>query len=159
VAALKSKPVGGLTLIEVMIVLLLIGVTTTFLTVVVEARQRPDAEIDRLALALETAAERARVRGTPIRFELIRQGYRFSRLDTSGNWLPVVDDPLLAERSVPVEMAWRRLTRDGQDTAGGLTFGSDIALYTIEMELPSGRVFLVAQPSGTLRKIVAARPA
>jgi type II secretion system protein H len=141
----------GVTLIEVVVVLLLIGLTSALATGVVHSWRRSDGEVDRLALALEMAAERARIRGTPIRFEPLPQGYRFSRLDTSGNWQPVLDDPLLAERGLPADIAWRHLTRDGQEVVGGLVFGSDVPLYTLEIGSPSGTVQLVGQPSGTLQ--------
>jgi type II secretion system protein H len=146
----------GLTLIEVLIVMLLIGLTSAFVTLVVDARDDPSREVDRLTLALQAAADRAMIRGTPVRFELVPQGYRFSQLDVSGNWVPVTDDPLLAEHGLPTRMTIRRLTQDGQDTAGKLTFGSDIVLYQLDLELPSGLLSLVAQPTGTLRKSVPA---
>jgi len=144
----------GLTLIEVVIVLLLIGLASTMVVGTIDSTRRSaDTEIDRLALALETAAERARIRGTPIRFERFPQGYRFSWFDTSGNWQPVVDDPLLAERNLPGDVVLGRLSREGQEVTGPLVFGSDVTLYTLDILSGSGPMELVAQPTGTLRKV------
>jgi hypothetical protein len=125
----------------------------------VRSWQRSDSEIERVALAVETAAERARVRGTPIRFEAMRNGYRFSRLDTAGNWQTVKDDPLFAERALPTDVTLGRVTRDGQEVANGLVFGSDVMLYTIEILSSTGVVTLAGQASGSLKKITVASPA
>lgn len=144
---------AGLTLIEVLIVMLLIGLTSLFVNVVVDARNDPGRELDRLILALQAAADRAMIRGMPVRFELVPQGYRFSQLDVSGSWVPVADDPLLAEHGLPTTLTVRRLTQDGQDTGGKLVFGSDIVLFSVDLELPSGPLSLVAQPSGSVTRL------
>lgn len=158
-AIVGIRPAAGMTLIEVMVVMLLIALSTALATGTVRSWQRSDREIERLALAVETAAERARVRGTPIRFEAMRNGYRFSRLDTAGNWQVVKDDPLFAERHLPTDVTLSRVTRDGQEVANGLVFGSDVALYTIEILSPDGPVALAGQASGTVKKISTASPA
>lgn len=142
-----------MTLIEVMVVLLLIALTTALATGTVRSWQRSDSEIERLALAVETAAERARVRGAPIRFEYSRHGYRFSRLDTSGNWQAIDDDPMFAERGLPTDVVLRRVTRDDQEVGDGLVFGSDVVLYTIELVSGDGPVTLEGQVSGSIRAI------
>jgi general secretion pathway protein H len=148
-----------MTLIEVMVVMLLISLSTALATGTVRSWQRSDSEIERLALAVETAAERARVRGAPIRFEAMRNGYRFSRLDTAGNWQAVKDDPLFAERALPTGVTLGRVTRDGQEVGNGLVFGSDVVLYKIEILAEDGLITLVGQASGSLKKISAASPA
>jgi type II secretion system protein H len=158
-AVVKVHPAVGMTLIEVMVVLLLIALSTALATGTVRSWQRTDSEIERLALAVETAAERARVRGTPIRFESTRHSYRFSRLDTAGNWQTVADDPLFAERALPTDVTLSRVTRDGQEIASGLVFGSDVVLYTIEILAADGTVTLAGQASGSIKKISAASPA
>lgn len=158
-AVVNTRLVAGMTLIEVMVVMLLIALSTALATGTVRSWQRTDTEIDRLALAVETAAERARVRGTPIRFESMRNGYRFSQLDTTGNWQSIKGEPMFAERALPTGVTLGRVTRDGQDIASGLVFGSDVVLYTIEIFSPSGPVILAGQASGSLKKISAAVPA
>ncbi len=153
------RAVAGMTLIEVVVVLLLIGLTTALATSAFHPGQRSDLEIERLALVLETAAERARVRGTPMRFESLRHGYRFSRLDTAGNWQVVVDDPIFVEHGLPTGIALNRLSRDDQEVDDGLVFGSDIVLYTLEGVSAAGPFSLVGQASGTVKRVSASAPA
>jgi hypothetical protein len=51
------------------------------------------------------------------------------------------------------------VTRDGQEVANGLVFGSDVVLYTIEIFSPAGAVTLAGQASGSLKKLSAVSPA
>lgn len=142
-----------MTLIEVMVVLLLIAIGTAAATSAVRSFQRTDTEIERLALAIETAGERARVRGVPIRFESFRHGYRFSRLDTTGNWQPISDDPLFAERALPTNATLGRMTREGQPVSDALVFGSDVVLYEVEVVSTDGVTTLAGQASGAVKRI------
>lgn len=142
-----------MTLIEVMVVLLLIAIGTAAATSAVRSFQRTDTEIERLALAIETAGERARVRGVPIRFESIRHGYRFSRLDTTGNWQPIADDPLFAERALPTNTTLGRMTREGQPVSDALVFGSDVVLYEVEVVSTDGVTILAGQASGAVKRL------
>lgn len=139
--------------------LLLIAIGTAAATGAVRSWQRTDSEIERLALAIETAGERARVRGAAIRFESVRHGYRFSRLDTTGNWQPIVDDPLFAERALPTNTMITRILREGLPVTEGLVFGSDVVLFEVEVVSPDGVVLLSGQVSGAVKKttIAAAR--
>lgn len=155
-AVVRIRAAAGMTLIEVMVVLLLIAISTAAATTAVRSWQRTDSEIERLALAIETAGERARVRGVPIRFESIRHGYRFSRLDTTGNWQLIVDEPLFAERALPSKAAITRMTREGRPVSEGLVFGSDVVLYEVEVVSAEGVATLTGQVSGAVKKTVVA---
>lgn len=155
-AIVGIRAAAGMTLIEVMVVLLLIAISTAAATSAVRSWQRTDSEIERLALALETAGERARVRGVPIRFESIRHGYRFSRLDTTGNWQPITDEPLFAERALPTKATLTRMTREGRPVSEGLVFGSDVVLYEVELVFADGVATLSGLVSGAVRKTVVA---
>lgn len=151
-AVVRSRVSAGMTLIEVMVVLLLIAIGTAAATSAVRSWQRTDSEIERLALAIETAGERARVRGVPIRFESVRHGYRFSRLDTTGNWQPIADEPLFAERALPTQTTITRMTREGRPVSEGLVFGSDVVLYEVEVVSAEGVATLSGQVSGAVKK-------
>jgi general secretion pathway protein H len=142
----------GMTLIEVMVVLLLISIGTAAATSAIRSWQRVDTEIERLALAIETAGERARVRGVPIRFESIRHGYRFSHLDTTGNWQPITDEPLFAERALPTNTMIAKMTREGQPVSEGLVFGSDVVICEIEVVSAGDVVTLSGQVSGAVKR-------
>jgi len=152
----RLAPAAGMTLIEVMVVLLLIALSTALATGAVRSWQAAANEVDRLILVVDAAAERARVRGTPMRFESSRHGYRFSRLDTAGNWQPVTDDPMFAERGLPTDVVLRRVVRDGQEVAEGLVFGSDVVLFTIEVISAGSLVTLEGQASGSVKRLVSA---
>jgi type II secretion system protein H len=142
-----------MTLIEIMVVLLLISLTTALATGAVRSWQNDGNEIDRLALVLDAAAERARVRGTPIRFEPMRHGYRFSHLDTAGNWQTITAEPMFVERALPTDITLQRVLRDGQEVTDGLVFGSDVTLFSVEILSRNGVTRLDGQVSGTLKKI------
>ena len=142
-----------MTLIEVMVVLVLMGLTTAVVTGSIRSWQNDDNEIDRLALVLDAAAERARVRGTPIRFEPAPHGYRFSRIDTAGNWQTITDDPMFVERALPTDITLQHLLRDDQEVKDGLVFGSDVTLFSIEIVARNGITRLAGQVSGILKKI------
>lgn len=142
-----------MTLIEVMVVLVLMGLTTAVVTGSIRSWQNDDNEIDRLALVLDAAAERARIRGTPIRFEPLPHGYRFSRIDTAGNWQTITDDPMFVERALPTDVTLQRLLRDDQEVKDGLVFGSDVTLFSIEIVARNGITRLAGQVSGILKKI------
>lgn len=138
---------------EVLVVMLLIALMTALAAGSARSGRSAGMEIDRLVLVLETAAERARVRGTPLRFEPLPHGYRFSRLDTAGNWQIVTDDPLFVERALPTDITLGKLKRDEQEVEDGLVFGSDVVLYSLEGVAPEGRFSLLGQASGALKKL------
>jgi general secretion pathway protein H len=143
-----------MTLIEVIVVLLLISLTTALVTGTIRSGPRADTEVDRLALVLEMAAEQARVRGTPIRFESLRHGYRFRRLDTDGNWQVITDEATFGERNLPPDVVLNHVLRDGQEVSKGLDFGSDVVLYTVEGIVPGGPFSLAGEATGAVKKVM-----
>jgi type II secretion system protein H len=145
-----------MTLVEVLVVMLLIALMTALAAGTARSGRPASMEIDRLVLVLESAAERARVRGTPLRFETLPHGYRFSRLDTAGNWQTVTDDALFVEHGLPTDIALGRIKRDGQEVQEGLVFGSDVVLFSLEGVSPAGKFTLEGQASGALKKITPA---
>lgn len=141
---------------EVLVVMLLIALMTALAAGSARSGRSSGMEVDRLVLVLETAAERARVRGTPLRFEALQHGYRFSRLDTAGNWQLVTDDPLFVEHALPTDVTLGKLKRDEQEVEEGLVFGSDVVLYSLDGVAPDGRFSLVGQASGALKRLTPA---
>ena len=139
-----------MTLVEVLVVMVMITIMTALAVGTVRFGTRADNEIDRLALVLDQAGERARVRGTPLRFEVMPHGYRFTALDTSGVWQVVTGDAALAERSLPVDMSLERVRRDGKEIHDGLVFGSDVVLFSIDGRSSSGPFSVSGQASGSV---------
>lgn len=132
--------------------MLIITLMTAVAAGAMRSTTNPDREIDRLVLVLDMAAEQARVRGSPLRFELRPHGYRFSRLDTSGEWQIIEGDVVLGERELPMDFVLDKITRDGQDAPQGLVMGSDVALFVIEGKGPQGPFALVGEATGSVKK-------
>ena len=152
----------GFTLIEIMVVLAIIALTTTFITLGLNSARRDDNEIERLRLVLEAAMEQAQVQGTPLRFELLPQGYRFSRFDAFGNWKAVAGDALLNEQTLSPSLAWRGLEVDGQAIPPLLVLGASAPSFVLHIGTPSGNVELKSLPTGAVHReadVPAAAPA
>lgn len=149
----------GFTLIEVMVVLVILGITATavsFSITGVQSRQT-DQAIDRLRLVLETAGERAAVTGTPVAVEFLPGRYRFSMLDTEGHWRPIVGDDPLAERALPDGVIWVGLTVDDQPAVSDppLIFGSEMPVFELRLRSPDGERLYRSQANGSVELKVA----
>ncbi|KAF0191805.1 MAG: proteinral secretion pathway protein H [Gammaproteobacteria bacterium] len=95
----------GLTLIEILVVLIIIGVMINFAVLSVGPNKNAQAEeeIHRLAALIGLASQEAVLGSREIVLELDEQGYRFFELDVTENKLVAIDDDdkLLRERSLP----------------------------------------------------------
>lgn len=144
--------VRGFTLIEVLVVLAIVSVVATGVSLSVESLRQQDTtrEVERLRLVLEATAERARTRGQPLAFELLADGYRFSRLDTDGRWYPLEDGPLFSERTFPSGMGWADLR---SDRAHGqrLVFSQRAPRFVLDIAIDGTRVRLTGDPTGAVR--------
>lgn len=144
----------GFTLIEVMVVLVIMGLVATGISVALDAVQGREAgrAVERLRLVLEATAERASVRGQPIAVEFIADGYRFSAFDTDGNWRPLIDPPVFAEKLLPDDVARGRLIVEGQDQSATprLVFGTTPPEFSLELDTPAGRKVLSGRPTGAV---------
>ncbi|MCB1912899.1 MAG: prepilin-type N-terminal cleavage/methylation domain-containing protein [Rhodocyclaceae bacterium] len=152
-----QRPAGaaqGFTLIEVMVVLVIIALTATGISVALDAVQGREASraVERLRLVLEATAERASVRGQPIAVEFIADGYRFSAFETDGNWRPLIDPPVFAEKLLPDDVVRGRLLVEGLDQSATprLVFGTTPPQFTLELGTPEGRVTLAGRPTGAV---------
>jgi general secretion pathway protein H len=87
------------TLLELLVVLMVIGVSAGLVYVNVGGDERRSAarEAKRLAGAVEHAAALAQWRGETLGVSAEGHGYRFWRRDADGRWSPVGDDDVLAE--------------------------------------------------------------
>lgn len=132
----------GFTLIEVMVVLVILGITSAAVSFSITGLQsrQTEQEMDRLRLVLETAGERAAVTGTPIAAEFLPGRYRFSTLDTDGHWRPIVGDDPLAERALPDELSWISLSINNQPPVSDppLIFNSEMPRFELHLRGPDG---------------------
>lgn len=126
-------------MIEVMVVLFIIGVAGAGLSLGLDALAARDSRhfLNRLRLVLVAASDRAMNRGETLRLERLPDGYRFSRRDIDGSWLPVTDSPLYSEQRLPAGWAWGALTlADGvpaNAAAPFLIFGARPLKYRLDV--------------------------
>jgi general secretion pathway protein H len=100
--------VRGFTLVEVMVVMVIIGITLGMvsLNAIPSPRQNLQKEAQRIALLLQLARDEAIVRNRLVAFEADSERYRFL-VRNETRWEPVVGDDLLRERSfknAPVQL-------------------------------------------------------
>ncbi|MDA3969928.1 MAG: type II secretion system minor pseudopilin GspH [Desulfobulbaceae bacterium] len=95
---------AGFTLIEVMVVLLIIGVSIGFISLNVgPRRQVVEEEAKRLAALLNLAQEEAILTGNEYALELRLSEYRFVRLDGE-SWQEFPPDEVFRPRTLPAEL-------------------------------------------------------
>jgi general secretion pathway protein H len=141
----------GFTLLEVLVVLAIIGLTATFITIGIDDSREETREVERLRLALESAAEQAEIQGTPLAVELLPKGYRFTRFDSRGYWMPIHDPPILAEQRLTSNLVWEELQLDGQPSVPRLVFGAAMPQFALRIGTSSGTAVLVSSPTGAVR--------
>ena len=93
------RPAGGFTLVEIMVVMVIIGITLGMvsLNVVPSPRQELQKDAQRLALLLQLARDEAIVRNRLVTFEATPERYRFlGRNET--RWDLINGDEMLRER-------------------------------------------------------------
>ncbi|MEK8090184.1 type II secretion system minor pseudopilin GspH [Thermithiobacillus plumbiphilus] len=161
----------GFTLIEILVVLVLIGITLGLVGINLMPDQRRELgeEAQRLALLIEQAQEEAVLSGNTLGFELSANGYRFVRenaavSDVPGDtdkpaWSVVEDDELLRPRQWRAAIAVEALSINGQPvplpmksplllspTGLGEPFELDLALegYRIQLAGDGRRVRVVS---------------
>lgn len=138
----RARAAGGFTLVEVMVVMVIIGITLGLasLNAVPSPRQSLQAEAQRIALLLQLARDEAIVRNRLVAFEANSERYRFLvRNDTS--WEPVTRDDLLRERTfqaAPVALLLDPPAQGGRNDTLRITFGRE----------PVDRPFLLILGSG-----------
>lgn len=142
----------GFTLIEVLIVLAIVSLVAAGVSLTVESLRQQDTtrELQRLRLVLEASAERARTHGQPLAFELLADGYRFSRLDTDGRWYPLEEGTLFAERVLPAGMAWAGLRGEHGNMQQRIVFSQRAPRFTLDIDVDGTRVRITGNPAGAV---------
>lgn len=106
----------GLTLIEVLVVMVLIVVATTVAMIsvnVVGDNREIEQEARRLAALIETAADEAELQGRDYGIEFVRQGYRFVEYDPFfDTWAELLDEGVLKARSLPEHLEFTIVVED-----------------------------------------------
>ncbi|MGB5062710.1 MAG: type II secretion system minor pseudopilin GspH [Candidatus Competibacter sp.] len=102
-----SAPPRGFTLLEVMVVMLLIGIMTSFalLSVGGGPQERLAEEGQRLAALMELHQQEAILRGELRGIRFTRTGYAILSLNEQGEWQPPAATTTLVRRALPEDIA------------------------------------------------------
>jgi len=147
----------GFTLLELLVVLVIMGLTVGLVSAVVRPDDRAllGIEADRLAQLLDLAATEARLTGRSIGWTSDGRGYRFWRVSADGNWYEVRDSNTLRRRTLPRGMRISSLRVEMMPPQAGmrLQFGAygPTPGFSIEMSLGDERYTVVGSPVGEVR--------
>ena len=164
-AAQHTAAQRGFTLIELMVVVLIISITTAVVSVnfgVLDRRSTAD-EVERLQRVLQFAAERAAVRGNPIQVEFLPGSYRFSQLDAAGKWQLMFTPRELVEHDWLAGLTPAKLTvaeRVAEPGEARIVFGSEAPRFRLDVSTPDGMHSLTGNSAGEIRtELLADTPA
>ena len=148
---------AGFTLVELLVVLLILGIMSSFIALSTrpDARQEAATEATRLRVILEAALQDAQLTGRPLAWvpQMVGQnsGYRFVRGDLERRWQAVTDDDQFRPRQFPEGMRVAGMAMDGQ----AIPLDSMLILpsngapaFRIDLDSPQGRYTLRARPNG-----------
>jgi general secretion pathway protein H len=136
---------SGFTLVELLVVMVIIGITLGLATLnaLPSPRQDLENEARRIALLLQLARDEAIVRNRLVAFEANGERYRFMVRGDNG-WEPVTRDDLLRERSFKNPPLRLQLEPSGSGAGSG---GPDLLRITFGRE-PVDRPFVLTLASG-----------
>jgi general secretion pathway protein H len=150
---------SGFTLLEMLVVLLIMGLTVGLVTAIVrpDDRQLLRMEADRLAQLLDLASSEAQVAGTSIGWTSDGKSYRFWRVSDAGDWYEIRDAGTLRPRSLPTGMQISGLSVESMRQPGTmrLEFGAYVPspAFAIELTFGNERCAVTGSPIGQVRVV------
>lgn len=100
---MKSRQTG-FTLLELLVVLVIVGITLSFAVLSLDLRSDKDIVLEesrRLTVLMQLANEEAIIQGQELAMEFDGDTYRFLFLDKKNRWQAIDYDQILRERSLP----------------------------------------------------------
>ncbi len=153
----RSAHIGGFTLIEMLVVLLIMGLFVGLVSTIVQPDDRAllRVEAERLAQLLDLAATKARLSGRSIAWTADASGYRFWQFGENAEWSDIRDDDALGARTFPqgVVISEMRIENMRAPEHVRLEFdpyGPTLA-FSVEMSLGAARNTVAGSPIGDVR--------
>jgi general secretion pathway protein H len=142
---------GGFTLVELMVVMVIIGITLGIasLNAIPSPQQNLQSEAQRLALLLQLARDEAIVRNRLVAFEADPERYRFL-VRNETRWDPVTRDDLLRERAFKSAPLTLLLDPPGAGSTNPMriTFGREPVDKPFVLTLASGDAHVAIRADG-----------
>jgi len=143
----------GFTLIEMLVVLAILGILSTFvaLSSAPDPRRQAAAEAERLALLLETALQDAQWGGRAIAWSADAKGYWFLQPEAERRWRPITEDETFRPRAMAEGMRISAVEVEGQALPAGALLQFSAAstpLFRITLSVPQGTLVLHSLPNG-----------
>ena len=143
----------GFTLIEMLVVIAILGILSTFVafSTAPDPRRAAAADAERLGLLLESALQDAQWGGRAIAWSADTKGYRFWQEESDRRWQPITDNELYRSRLLADGMGVSGIEVEGQTLPPGalLIFSPVVApLFRITLSAPQGTLILRSLPSG-----------
>lgn len=156
-SAIVPQNARGFTLVEMLVVLLIMGITVGLVSANLQPSQRDRlrVEAERLAQIMDLAAEESRTTGKSIAWTADASGYRFWRQGGDSEWSEIRDSDLLRARSMPHGMSISdfRVEAMGPQPTMRVEFppGGAMLAFNVELSLGVEHYAIAASPIGDLR--------
>lgn len=128
---MKSR-LTGFTLLELLVVLVIVGITLSFAVLSLGLRSDKDIVLEesrRIAALMQLASEEAVIQDRELAMQLDGESYRFLLLDNKNRWQVIEADEVLRERSLP-EGLQAELVVEGIGKTSATASGSRVYFYS-----------------------------